>query len=196
MMADHGQSQGSNVDLSRVMRERVERHMKRFPQNYKARNPAIPDDIFDFSRSGLPKDFEYHPVEVPNPSSPLYASQLGTLNNYLQSGFEFLTDEMVTRDGRNGTAMIPDFVEIDGKVMVGGCYILYADRDWYGANRRRNVEKRNAILTRKSEAREDELEAHMGNRQVRKVESDRRDATLDELMSEEGTAGTDDRSRE
>lgn len=180
------------VDLQSRMKERVAKHAQAFRQEFKARNPAIPDDVFDFSRSGLPSSFDYHPVDMPNPNSTLYMHQVGILNSYIQAGFEFLTDDLVTRDGRNGTAAIPDFVSIDGKVVVAGCYILFADHDWYNGRRARNTQDRNAILDRKTEAREENLESRDG-RNLRKTEMERRDVTLDQLTAEEGQAsGSED----
>lgn len=181
----------SEINLTNAMRKRVEHHMVK-SQHERARNPAIPNDIFDFSRSGLPSDFVYHPVEIPNSASPLYATQLGILNAYLNQGFEFLTMDLATRDGRNGTAQIPNLVEIDGRVSVGGCYILFAGRDWYDENRARNVKKRNDILSDQTDSREEAMEQLGGNRQLRRVESRRTDVTLDELNKEEESGGEDE----
>lgn len=181
----------AEINLTNAMRERVKHHMVK-SQNERARNPAIPNDIFDFSRSGLPSDFVYHPVEIPNSASPLYATQLGILNAYLHQGFEFLTTDLATRDGRNGTAVIPNLVEIDGRVAVGGCYILFASRDWYDESRARNVKKRNDILAGQTDSREEAMEQLGGNRQLRRVESKRTDVTLDELNKEEESGGEDD----
>lgn len=179
-----------NVALREKMEQRVQRHIERFQTEYVARNPMIPNDIFDFSKSGLPEQFEYHPVEVPNPASPLYQTQLGILNGYLMSGFQHLSAEWVSRDGRGGTAVLPDFVPIDGNVVVGGCYILFADRERYARRRKENTAKRNAILDQQSKTREEELAKQEGRgRQVRRVDSARRDVTLDQLMSEEGQSG-------
>lgn len=176
------------VNLHKAMHERVKGHMVR-SQRERARNPAIPNDIFDFSDSGLPQDFVYMPVEVPNPASPLYAHQLGILNAYVFTGFDYLTTDLVTRDGRNGTGRIPNFVEMDGRVTVGGCYILFASRDWYEKARRVNVEERNSILARQTEAREESLGDLGGNKQVRRVDNEVRDVTLDELNKEEELGG-------
>ena len=181
----------SEINLTQVMRDRVKHHMVKSEKD-RARNPAIPNDIFDFSRSGLPADFVYHPVEIPNPSSPLYAHQLGILNNYLNTGFEFLTTDLASRDGSGGTAHIPNLVEIDGRVTVGGCYILFASRDWYGQARVRNVAKRNSILEDQTASREEAMEDLGGNKQSRRVESQRRDVTLEELNKEEESGGEDD----
>lgn len=181
----------SEINLSQVMRQRVERHIVQ-KQKERVRNPAIPDDLFDFSESGLPSEFVYHPVEVPNSSSPLYANQLGALQNYLHAGFEFLTTELATRDGRDGTAMIPELVEIDGRVVVAGCYILFADRDWYQGNRNRNIAKRNKALEAQTEAREESLGQLAGNPQGRVVHSTVEDVTNEQLDKEEGVATGDE----
>lgn len=181
----------SEINLTSKMRERVQHHMVK-SQKERARNPAIPNDIFDFSQSGLPQEFVYHPVEIPNPSSPLYGTQLGILNAYLNSGFEFLTTDLATRDGRNGTGAIPNLVEIDGRVTVGGCYILFASRDWYDKSRSKNVKKRNDILSSQTDSREEAMEQLGGNKQLRRVKSERTDVTLDELNKEEESGGEDE----
>jgi len=183
----------ANVNLADKMRDRVKRHIDRFQEEFRARNPAIPDDIFDFSGTGLPSQFDYYPVEVPNPNSPVYSHQVGVVQAYLQSGFEFLTTDLVSRDGVDGTARLPDFVPIDDKVTVGGCYILFADRDWHEGRRQANVQQRNAILDQHGTAREESLESR-GGKNVRVVDSERRDVQLEQLMREEGeiAGGEDD----
>lgn len=178
-------SQGG-FDLEMEMRRRAQR----MTVETNARNPFIPDNPFDFDfmTTGLPRDFEYHPVEVPNPNSPLYAAQVAVVNNYLKAGFEFLTTDLVSRDGAGGKARIPNFVEIDGRITIAGCYIMYADREHYQFNRVRNTERRNAIIDQQQAERETELgKSGLGNRQVQRVEfSTRKDVTLEQLMQEEG----------
>ncbi len=181
------------VDLKKEMAERVQNHMQSDAlRRERVRNPAIPNNVFDFSGSGLPADFTYVPVEVPNPNSPLYPHQLSILNDYLWSGFQHLTDEWVTHDGRNGTAAIPNSVTIDGRIVVAGCYVLYADRDWYERRRRDNVESRNAILESQQESREESLDRVGGYESKRTFESERRDVTLETLDREEQGAEDDD----
>lgn len=128
------------VDVSEIMRQRVQEHQ--FEVRHLSYNPAIPDNPFDFSRSGLPRDYEYFQVQVPNKyNEKLNMAQSSILADYINTGWQFLTTDLVSRDGRNGKAIIPNFTEDNGRIIVSGCYIMYASKDWYNRRRAKNEEK-------------------------------------------------------
>lgn len=153
----------------------------------RSKNPAIPNNFLDFSDSGLPKRFQYHTVEVPNPNSPLYPHQLAVEQAYLQEGFTHLPEDMVSSDPSDPVrAYLPNYVPIDGKVTVSQCYLMYADREWYGRKRSERIAARNAIHDKVRTERSESLEDIGGikNRQTVEVES-RRDVSLELLDREE-----------
>lgn len=127
------------VDISSIMRQRVVDHQTGFGFRDLSYNPAIPNNPFDFSRAGLPKQYEYFQVQVPSKTSDrLNIAQTAILADYINTGWQFLTTDLVSRDGRNGKAVIPNFSEDNGRIIVAGCYIMYASKDWYNQRRKRN----------------------------------------------------------
>jgi hypothetical protein len=145
-------------------------------------NPMIPNNMFDFSRTGLPMFYVYESIERPNPNSPLYAQQLQRVQDFELVGFSYLSTRWVSKTGEGGKARISNFVVDDGKVVIANCYIMYADREAYETRRAKNVKNQNdKTAKKKSDVREGQ---ELDKNSKFSYEEERVDIPLEQLMRE------------
>ena len=147
----------------------------------RAKSQLIPNNFFDLSDSGLPSDYIYMPLDIPNPHRPFYEHQLAALREAERSGFQYLPTDLVSRDGSNGRATIPNFVEVEGRVTIANCYIMFAGRDWYNERRNSNTKVRNDKLERQTTSSSDKK----GEHGMQTLKSETKDVTLEDLLNEE-----------
>jgi hypothetical protein len=166
-------SQGGEevIDVADLMRQRVENSIPEIKE--RSRNPLIPNNPFDSVSENLPKQYEYVPVQIPGimgPQFKLREDQI--LREFLSTGWLFLTTDLVSRDGRNGRAILDVYEERDGKVVINNCYILYASKDWFNKYREEKVKDSNAKSDRSIEAMKEAAEVKQdGNMRIKVIDN-------------------------
>lgn len=141
---DPGQVETPKVDVEydfrEVLQKRVDAHARliqsRDRDDYRLHRLFAP-----IMRALVPHGFEVHRVAVPRPERAMYEYEMETLQSYLDAGYLFLEEDMVTKSdsGSARKIFLPEFEVIDGRVAVGGYYALFANKNLIDHVRRRNI---------------------------------------------------------
>lgn len=126
-------------DFGEALQKRVDAHARmiqaRDRDDYRLHRLFAP-----IMRALVPHGFEVHRVAVPRPERAMFEYEMETLQSYLDAGYLFLESDMVSKTDSSGKKIyLPEYEVIDGRVAVGGYYVLFANKDLIDHVRRRNI---------------------------------------------------------
>lgn len=126
-------------DFGEALQKRVDAHARaiqtRDRSDYRLHRLFAP-----IMRALVPHGFEVHRVSVPRPERAMFEYEMETLQSYLDAGYLFLESDMVSKTDSSGRKIyLPEYEVIDGRVAVGGYYVLFANKDLINHVRRRNI---------------------------------------------------------
>ena len=169
-------------------------------------NPALPNNPFSAKSLGLPEEFAYIPVQVPDNSASqmVYQTQTATLREIRAANvkghlvYQYVDDSMVTNKPRDPSrAYIPNVSFIDGLAVINGCYIFYTRKSLLMESREKAITQRQERIIKKRNARvQNENKSGVKTESFSMHESLGQKVTLAELMAGAGKDVFPELSRE